>query len=374
MPAEPVSSLRGLIQARLQQEGAMRLDHYMDLCLTHPQGGYYATRDPFQSADHSGGDFITAPEISQVFGELIGAWVIDLWQRLGAPARFHLIECGPGRGTLMSDFLRIAPPAFRDVMQLHLVEINPVLRAMQSQTLSAYHPLFHTQIADALHACDDAPVFVLGNEFLDVFPMRQFQNTDQGWREAMVVGSATGQLTRVYQGIVESPLQQILPAQAPLDAIWEYAPGAQETITTLARHFATGTGYALFSDYGSEKPGYGDTFQAVGNHTYQDPFDMPGTVDLTAHVNFADLSRMAQGAGACTYGPVLQGAFLRALGIEARVRHLCQHADADRQLQIQTGAHRLTQTQHMGALFKAIALSHPGAPVPEGFPCSTPLP
>lgn len=374
MRADPAPSLRTMIQAHLQQEGAIRLDHYMDLCLTHPQGGYYATRDPFQSAAPKGGDFITAPEISQIFGELIGAWFINLWQRLGAPPRFHMIECGPGRGTLMSDFLRIAPPAFRDALHLHVVEINPVLRATQSQILAAYHPCFHTQVADALRACDDAPVFVLGNEFLDVFPIRQFQKTDQGWREAVIVQSPMGPLKRVYQGVVEDAAQQILPPHAPLGAIWEYAPGAQEAIALIAGSLATRQGYALFIDYGAAQPGYGDTFQAVGHHAYQDPLETPGALDLTAHVNFPDLMRVAQEAGASTYGPVLQGDLLRAWGLEPRVRYLCQQALPAQQLQIQTGAHRLAHPQHMGALFKAIALSHPTAPLPEGFPCSTPLP
>lgn len=357
--------IAGLIAGR----GPIGIDDYMALCLGHPEHGYYRTRDPLGRR----GDFITAPEISQMFGELIGLWCADYWLRSGRPASVTLVELGPGRGTLMADAHRAAGaiPGFLDAVSIHLVETSPVLRAAQAATLNDVPaPTWHDELASLP---DSGPLLVIANEFFDALPIRQFIRTDRGWC-ARRVGLTPEAGTPRFMPVVDpdpslDPETPGNPApNTPIGSIIENSP-ASETITRdLARRISHQGGAALIIDYGHTQSTSGDTLQAVRAHQYADPFDAPGEADLTAHVDFAALARAAQEQGARVHGPVTQGQFLHTLGIEARAARLKARATTPQDREIDLALHRLTAPDQMGRLFKALALSTPGGPTPAGFP------
>ena len=335
-------------------EGPMPVARYMAECLAH----YYATRDPLGR----GGDFVTAPEIGQVFGELIGLWLADLWLRAGSPARVRLVELGPGRGTLMADLLRATArvPGFHAAATIHLVETSPALRAEQAKR--APQASWHDRLDEIP---DDAPLLLVANEFLDALPIRQLVRTDAGWRERMVDLADR----RFVPCAGPMPLDLLVPADvrpAPAGSIVEIAPAAAAVAGEVAARLAANGGAALFVDYGYSGPAVGDTLQAVRSHGFADPFADPGEVDLTAHVDFAAVAQAARRAR--VHGPVGQGAFLEALGIAQRTAALCANAAPAQAALLRGAADRLTGRDAMGSLFKALALTGPSWPTPAAFP------
>jgi len=339
---------------RIEAEGALSLESYMAEALLHPRWGYYANRDPLGA----GGDFITAPEVSQVFGELIGLWCADLWSRMGAPDPVILAELGPGRGTLMADALRAARvvPGFAAALRLHLVERGAALRAAQARTLAAFDPHWH----DDLATLPPGPVLLIANEFLDALPIRQFVRGDDGWHERRVA-AADG---RLGFALDPAPADVALPDAAP-GSIAETRPAAEALARHLGARLAVGGGAALFIDYGHVARSCGDTLQAVRRHRPAAVLDAPGTADLTAHVDFAAFADAS--AGARVWGPVTQGAFLLALGLEARTEALVANATPAKASALRSGSRRLADPAAMGRLFKVLALTHPDAPPPAGF-------
>lgn len=345
--------LRGLIRAG----GPLTVERYMEIALWHPQWGYYATHSPVGAR----GDFITAPEISQVFGELIGLWLADLWQRSGAPDPVIVCELGPGKGTLMADLLRAAAtvPAFRRAIHVHLVETSMTLRAVQADALHAATPTWH----ESLMTVPAGLLLLVANEFLDALPIRQFERQADGWHERCVGLDARSDLT-----FVDGPkLSAEGLAAWAAGSVAERRPAARTLARDLGQRLAQYGGAALFIDYGYFPPAPGDTLQAVVHHQRHAPLRDPGTADLTAHVDFADFAAAATAAGAHTWGPVSQARFLKALGIDVRGRRLAAGKDAQQQAQIESGCRRLLDETQMGTLFKALALTGRDAPTPAGF-------
>jgi len=344
------------IRARIAQTGPMRVAEFMATCLYDPQHGYYGHRSPFGAA----GDFVTAPEISQMFGELVGLWAADVWQSMGKPDPVALIELGPGRGTMMADALRAARavPDFRRAVRVHLIETSLDLQARQRATLSTVDDVpvyWHTTIEDV----PDAASIIVANEFFDALPVRQAERRPTGWHERMVAVDASGALTLT---IAHDPLPNLGPKLPPaavrarFGEIFEWRPA--KFAIEIARRAAAG-GAALIIDYGHVKSATGDTFQAVRCHRHASPLTSPGLTDLTAHVDFEALGKAAQEAGARVHGPVEQGTWLKRLGIEARAAALLANATESQRADIAAALQRLTGTgpNQMGSLFKAIAFS-----------------
>lgn len=351
-----MSGLRGLLLRRVAVEGPLSVAAFMETALGHPEFGYYATRDPFGG----GGDFTTAPEISQIFGELIGAWCGDVWNRMGRPGRFVLAEFGPGRGTLMADLLRALHvlPGFGQAASLHLVETSPHLRGIQAGALTPYAPVWH----DSIDTLPEGPLIAIGNEFLDALPIRQFVMTAQGWRERRIGIGAEGGLAFVL-GEGRPSRERIAPA----DSILEECPAAAGIAARLGRRVAAAGGAVLLIDYGYFPSGFGDTFQAVRRHRPAGVLEEPGEADLTAHVDFAAVAEAASGAGAKVWGPVPQGEFLARLGLGLRMATLLRKADSNQQENILSGCRRLIDPAEMGTLFKVLAIADPALPEPAGF-------
>jgi SAM-dependent MidA family methyltransferase len=345
------------LAALIAAEGPISVERYMALCLGHPRHGYYMTRDPFGRE----GDFTTAPEISQMFGELLGLWAAEVWSCMGRPPRFALMELGPGRGTLMADALRALRilPECRDALSVHLVETSPVLRDAQRATLAASGaaPTWHDTIEDV----PPGPAIILANEFLDALPVRQFVRTETGWHERMV-GLAEN---RLAFGLFAEPEPSLALAGRPGDLV-EVAEAALGLTRRIAGRLASQGGAALFVDYGHARSGLGETLQAVRSHAFVDPLAEPGEADLTSHVDFAAIARVAQAAGARAHGPVTQGAFLDALGIGARAAALGRNATPDGRAAIEAALARLTGTGEgqMGGLFKVLGVSHAALALP----------
>ncbi|MCG6882644.1 MAG: SAM-dependent methyltransferase [Silicimonas sp.] len=341
---------------RIAATGPMTLADYMTECLLDPIHGYYTTRDPLGAA----GDFTTAPEISQMFGELLGLCLAQAWLDRGSPAPFRLAELGPGRGTLMADMLRatMRVPGFHDALDLHLVEASPALRVAQSETID-----FRIQHHDRFDDVPDGPLFLVANEFFDALPIRQFQRDGEGWRER-VVGL---EHDRLKLGLADPNRPSFLEHRLRDTAegeIVEVSPAAQTVAAALGQRIARYGGVALVFDYGDWRS-KSDTFQALRRHEYVDPFDAPGNADLTAHVDFEALAMAADPAQVTEVIP--QGVLLERLGITARAQTLAQSMSDDA-LQSHIAAHRrLTHGDEMGTLFKTIAFYQPGTPPPPGY-------
>lgn len=329
----------------------MTLADYMAAANAH----YYATRDPLGAA----GDFTTAPEISQMFGEMVGIWIADLWTRAGRPA-FRYVELGPGRGTLAADALRVMARFGCAPMGVHLVETSPALRAAQSARLPAAR---HHDVIDEVP--EDGAVIIVANEFFDALPIHQYQRTAAGWRERMVVRE--GERLMPVPG--DTPADDAVPAalrSAPEGSIVETAPASAAVMQACVFRIGRHGGAMLAIDYGHAGPAVGDTLQAVKAHRFADPFAVSGEADLTAHVDFAPLADVARGAGLRVAGPVSQGAWLRRLGIDARARALADAAPA-RAAEFAGQRDRLIEPREMGDLFKVMAATAPGWPRPEAF-------
>jgi SAM-dependent MidA family methyltransferase len=354
------------LRQRIARTGPIPVAEFMDLCLYDPQHGYYNRRAPFGAA----GDFVTAPEISQMFGELIGLWAATVWQSMGAPDPVLLIELGPGRGTMMMDALRAiqVTPEFRKAVRVHFIETSPDLQQRQRQTLSGIDDVrlhWHESIADVPAGLS----IILANEFFDALPVHQAERCSTGWHERAIAINAGGELALT---VVRNPLPDLarkLPrdvARAPVGAIFEWRP--DHFAIEIARQVAGG-GAALIVDYGHFKSATGDTFQAVRSHRYASPLALPGLTDLTAHVDFQALGKAAQAAGARVHGPIEQGTLLKRLGIEARAEVLQANAAEEQRPGIAAALARLigTRPDQMGSLFKAIGFSAPGIAQLPGF-------
>ncbi|MFT3964710.1 MAG: SAM-dependent methyltransferase [Sphingobium sp.] len=356
MSAEGVTADPGAaLAARIDAEGAVTLHDYMALANRH----YYATRDPLGA----GGDFITAPEISQMFGEMIGLWLADLWMRAGRPANVRYVELGPGRGTLAADALRaLASAGCRP--PVHFVETSPTLRRAQERAVP--QALFHEKLTGFP---TDGPLLVVANEFFDALPIQQFLRTDSGWRERVLTNDRLEWGRRFLPGLGEGDAGGAVPSAfvgAPQGAVVERCPAGVEIMRDLAERIAAQGGAMLAIDYGHEGPAVGDTMQAVQAHRFADPFLDPGARDLTAHVDFTALGDAAA-EGGCNVSPVVeQGQFLIRLGIGARSGALAQKAP-DKREELVAAMLRLTDPAEMGRLFKVMAAVNPDWPVPEGF-------
>ncbi len=354
-----MSALGDILRRQIAATGPITVAEYMRSCLLHPQHGYYTTRDPLGAA----GDFTTAPEISQMFGELVGLSLAQAWLDQGAPSPVVLAEPGPGRGTLMADALRAtaAVPGFHAALRLWLVEASPTLRAAQAQTLAQYAPRW----ADTLDALPQAPLLLVANEFFDALPIRQFARAGGGWAEIMVGLEDSGALG--FGRAPPAPLAALahrLGDTADGDIV-ETCPEATPALTAIASRIARHGGAALIIDYGDWRS-RGDTLQAISGHAYAPPLADPGAADLTAHVDFEALARTATAAGAAHAPLTPQGAFLERLGITARAQALAQRLDGPA-LDAHVAAHRrLTHPQEMGNLFKVLALHPPGSAPPAG--------
>jgi NADH dehydrogenase [ubiquinone] 1 alpha subcomplex assembly factor 7 len=356
-----VTALKDELRALIASEGPIPVERYVVLCLGHPVHGYYTSRDPFGAT----GDFTTAPEISQMFGEMIGLWALDMWSRMGEPRTLRLVELGPGRGTLMSDLLRAARirPGFLDAIEIELVETSPALRARQEQFLAA--SAVPVTWCERLSEVPEGPALIIANEFFDALPVRQLVHTKRGWCERLVGLDAHGELAF---GLAPEPASG-LPHDGRAGDILEWPRAGLELMSEVAERLVSFGGAALIVDYGYEGPAFGDTLQAVKRHAYADPLAEPGAADLTVHVDFAKLAVSAKAKGGAVHGPVPQGAFLRALGIDARAARLKARATPAQAADIDAALARLTESgpRGMGELFKAMCVAHPDLAEIPGF-------
>jgi len=366
-----MGQLRSRITRQIKTEGPISVAEYMTLCLLDPVNGYYPTRDPLGSD----GDFITAPEISQMFGELIGIWCIQSWKDMGSPQAIHLIEYGPGRGIMMSDILRAAQldKDFIKAVRVHLIEASSALEAVQGRSLTnAPCPV---SWASKLSDIELGPSIIIGNEFLDCLPIRQFIQKDRfagraGWHERMVM---LDDEERLSFGTAPTPisktLQETLPAgqkDAVNEDLIETCSAALQILDEIKARFENHAGRALFIDYGPETTEFGDTLQALKRHEKVGVFSDPGNTDLTARVNFAALEQMAAAIKLTAAQPVTQREFLSKLGLEMRAVTLSR-AKPESKAKIARQLHRLTDSDEMGELFKAICFQSSGLDVPIGF-------
>lgn len=356
-----MTALRERLIRQIAHSGPMSVADYMAVCLLDPDHGYYATRDPFGSA----GDFTTAPEISQMFGELVGLALAQSWLEQGAPDRFCLAEIGPGRGTLMADILRAtkAVPGFHTGLQIHLVEASAYLRKAQAKNLSTYTPKWHDHVAEL----PDLPLFLVANEFFDALPIRQFQRAANGWCERQIA---------VRNNVLHFGLGQESPyarlnnrlADTQTGDVVEICPAADAITGEIASRIGRSSGAALFIDYGGWHS-LGDTFQALRNHQMVDPLQEPGNADLTAHVDFEALQQAAIAASDMVNVSELttQGVFLERLGITARAQTLARNMAEPALSQHIAAHHRLTHPDEMGTLFKVLGIASKAAPSLPGL-------
>jgi len=354
-------ALEQLIKEKIRENGPISISDYMELCLGHPQYGYYIKQDPFGRQ----GDFITAPEISQVFGELIGLWCVDIWaQRGGGP--LTLVELGPGRGTLMQDMLRATRHIedFHDSISVCLVETSPMLQTIQFHTLQNSHErlIWEEKIDDL----PDTPVIVVANEFFDALPIRQHVQVSGRLCERKVgIDQESGELTFVHE---TAGLSLAKGGNDIKDGtVVESCQASKTAMAKLADHVRQYGGAALVVDYGYLGESHQDTLQAVKDHLYHPVLRDPGDADITAHVDFHALLEVAEDMGLATYGPVEQGKFLVRLGAQARTERLLQDATEEQAVQLITGVKRLIDPMQMGELFKVIAILSDQDMTPAGF-------
>jgi len=352
-----VTALLDRLVTLIRKNGPIGVDRYMAICLTDMDSGYYRTRDPLGAA----GDFVTAPEISQIFGEIIGAWLAERWGAIGRPDPVHLVELGPGRGTLMADILRILRllPGCLPAIRLHLVETSPALRQRQREALPADpQPLWH----GTLETVPDGPTLLVANEFFDALPVRQAILAGGTWRERLVGVNPEGALTFVAgtEVAVDFP-----PHGLPEGSIVETAEAAASVAGVIGARLSRHPGAALVIDYGHPVSAVGETLQAVRAHRFAPVLADPGETDLSAHVDFAALARAL--APAEIWGPVTQGAFLAANGAALREAALCRGRSPAAAASIRRDIRRLLDPAAMGRLFKVLAATSPGLTRPAGF-------
>ncbi len=356
--ADESQALETEIRRRIAGAGPMPVGQYMALCLTDPKHGYYMKRDPLGAR----GDFITAPEISQMFGELIGLWTMAVWKLMGEPDNLRLIELGPGRGTMMLDILRTAyaMPEFRKTVAIHFVEVSPMLEERQRRAVGGSN--VPVEWHQSLEQVPPGPSIILANEFFDALPVQQAVMCVDGWHERVVKLDEGGRLQFSNARDPIPLFEQMLPSNlrdAEIGEIFEWR--ADNIALELGRRVARSQGAALVIDYGHTESATGDTLQAIGSHIYTNPLESPGTVDLTAHVDFQALGQAAESMGARVFGPIEQATFLRNLGIESRAAVLRKAVPPGKAGEIDSALERLTSRDRvgMGRLFKAIGFAHP---------------
>jgi NADH dehydrogenase [ubiquinone] 1 alpha subcomplex assembly factor 7 len=357
--------LAAVLGERIARDGPISVHDYMEACLADRGAGYYLTRQPIGKD----GDFVTAPEISQMFGELIGVWAAAIWQSMGEPGAVTVAELGPGRGTLMADALRAwrSVPKFLDSMSIALVETSPLLRAAQKETLRASPaPLsWCERIEDVPHG----PLILIANEFIDALPVRQMVRQGGVWHERRVTIGDSGAFVfctgeAIDNGALPSSLRR---ADAADGAIVETRPAVASLLSALAARAKDAPVAALIADYGHQRSGLGETLQAVHRHRFADPLALPGEADVTAHVDFAALKETATGLGLATFGPMPQGEFLLRLGLAARCDSLLRNATDAQRVAVLSGAARLADPRQMGLLFKVLVLQSSGLAPPPPF-------
>jgi NADH dehydrogenase [ubiquinone] 1 alpha subcomplex assembly factor 7 len=341
-------------------QGPISVAQFMTMALHDPESGVYASREPIGAR----GDFTTAPEVSQIFGELLGLWAVQCWLDQGRPTRAHLVELGPGRGTLMADALRAAKivPEFLDAIEVVLIESSPTLRKIQQEKLPS-----NVKWLDRFdESLTDRPLFPIANEFFDALPVRQYVHTPKGWCERMVT-VADGKLAFALAPFPQAGLAIPQGRGEPKDgAVFETSPASTALAEEIGETIARVGGAALIVDYGYAGSGFGETLQAISQHLFAHVLDAPGEADLSAHVDFAALAEAATHAGAVAHGPIDQSALLKALGIDARAATL-QRANPAETDSIASAVARLCDADKMGSLFKALAITPKHAPKPPGF-------
>ena len=348
------------LRERITREGPISVANYMQACLADEREGYYTSRQPIGAS----GDFVTSPEVSQIFGELLGLWAVAVWQSMGEPKSIVVAELGPGRGTLLADAARswLSVKHFAGCVSLTLVETSPLLREIQRKTLHAVHqPIQWCETIDEVPR--GRPFIVLANEFIDALPIRQLVRRGSAWRELCVGLSAQGKPVFMDGDIVDD---STLPA-ATEGSVLEMRSATAPLLASLAARAREIPLAALFIDYGHAKSGLGDTLQAVRGHRYADPLAFPGKTDLTAHVDFAALKHEAEALGLRAYGPMSQGEFLLKLGLSERRDRLLETARPEQRELIASGASRLVDRSQMGILFKVLALTSDGLAPPPPF-------
>ncbi len=361
-----MSKLAESIRQRILDDGPLSVADYMACALSDPQLGYYMTRDPFGRS----GDFTTAPEVNQMFGELIGLWAVAAWQLLGAPSPWQLIELGPGRGTLMADALRAIQtvPSCAAAVNVHLIEISPVLQDRQREILKDHGQnhsiLWHGQFTQV----PDGPSVVIANEFFDALPIHQYERRSNGWCERLVALNQQGEFYFDFADSLDagSKIPNHLQS-SPVGSIFEIRPAADTLLAEFGERLKRHPGAGLIIDYGHTASGVGDTLQAVKNQQFCDIFFEPGEIDITAHVDFEALMRVAENEVLNIYGPVTQKRFLEQLGIAERAKKLQAHARPDQSQDIETALTRLIVENHMGDLFQALGFSAPNIETLPGF-------
>lgn len=351
-------SVRDSLIQRIRREGAISVFEFMAAALLDPVDGYYMRRSPLGRL----GDFITAPEIHQMFGEMVAAWLIDYWHRADRPSTFRLIELGPGRGTLMRDILRTADtvaPAFCAAADVWMVEVSPELRARQGDALP------RARLADDLAMVPDGYALVVANEFFDALPVRQYVRDDSGWRERAVTWNAEdARFDFVLSG--RAPLPAGFPLAGRNGEIIEVSAAAHAMVSDLARRAVDHGGGTLIIDYGRDEYEPGGTLRAVREHRSVDPLSDPGLADLSSRVDFRGLANTARTQGALVRGPCGQGEFLEGLGIRTRARKLT-HLNPSERPRVEAALRRLTAPEEMGTRFQTMAIVRPNGPVPAGF-------
>ena len=357
-----MTPLMKIIRDVIAAEGPITLAQYMELALQHPEYGYYRINDPLGAS----GDFITAPEISQMFGELIGVWLADVWHQMGNPNPFVLLELGPGRGTLMQDVLRSTAKVagFQQAMKLCLLESNAALRKTQKEKLAAYSPVF----LDNLASLPDLPILAVANEFFDTMPMRQFVKSKEGWCERLVDWEKNQLVFTLSQ---PSPaILQLGPAEwreGPEGMVYEMSPVSLAIVGHLAKHMVQHGGAGLIIDYGYATPSGQPTLQGVADHRFVGVLENPGEADVTADVDFQALKGMAIHQGAKTAGPANQSDFLKAMGIEFRASILKRNATEEQAKKIDEDVRRLADPGQMGIQFKVLGVLSPDIRETAGF-------
>ncbi len=361
-----MSNLLRSLRREIETVGPISVSDFMMQCLCHPRHGYYMTRDPFGVK----GDFTTAPEISQTFGELLGLWAAITWQQMGSPSLMHLVELGPGRGTLMADALRATKPipGFHEALKVHLVEISPTLKDKQAKALAGLGVDidWHENFSDI----PNGPAVFLANEFFDALPVRQFEKGEKGWAERFVDIEPDGEGLRFVLQPDEAAtalMPSNLKGREQDGMMFEISPMSQTIAHALGGRLNEFGGAVLAIDYGYGQPDFGETLQALQGHEYISVLETPGEADLTAHVDFETLSKSFTDGGAKVFGPVGQGTFLERLGIAQRTQALVQNASDDQKGSLISAHKRLVSPDEMGSLFKVICAVHPEMPVPAAF-------
>jgi SAM-dependent MidA family methyltransferase len=355
------TALERKIARMIEADGPMPVSRFMALCLGHPQLGYYMTRDPFGAK----GDFVTAPEVSQMFGELMGVWAMTQWRAMGSPSRFQLVELGPGRGTLMMDLLRAARamPEFIDAATVRLIEMSPVLMTAQRQALlkSGARVEWHLHLDEVR----SDPMLLIANEFFDALPVVQIERTPDGFFERAVGLDVDGKLQLGLMPVAVTPPEHALGAA--IGAIVEMSPARADYAAMIAARLVANPGAALIIDYGHSETAIGDTLQAVRRHQKVSILERPGETDITAHVDFEALGVVMRGAGADVHGVLTQQTLMARLGLQTRAEMLSVNASARERADLVAAVSRLAGPHQMGQLFKAMAAVSPGQAAPAAF-------